>query len=95
MIVVPIKINKLKIDVTCRVADKEDPFYDILINLNIQDDYRLFIYPVLYSLFRIKDNNIIDYQFFFIIILLLLIIKTMIKKFELLNVVMMKIQEKY
>ena len=38
LIKVPIKINELELLVTCRIIDKEDPFYDILINLKTQID---------------------------------------------------------
>jgi len=47
---VPIKINNLDIIVNCRIVEKQDPFYDILINLKTQIDNRLFIHPMVYSL---------------------------------------------
>ncbi|KAG4084961.1 hypothetical protein H8356DRAFT_1376152, partial [Neocallimastix lanati (nom. inval.)] len=30
---IPIQINKFKMIVNCRLVEKEDPFYDVLINL--------------------------------------------------------------
>ena len=30
LIKVPVKINELELLVTCRIIDKEDPFYDII-----------------------------------------------------------------
>ena len=43
---VPVKINNLMIMVNCRIVEKEDLFYDILINLKTQIDYKLFIHPI-------------------------------------------------
>jgi len=42
---VPVKINNLVLMVNCRIVEKEDPFYNILINLKTQIDYKLFIHP--------------------------------------------------
>jgi len=53
------KINKLKMNLKCRIIDKEDPFYDILINLKTQVDYRLFIHPIRYSLCQFSPTGII------------------------------------
>lgn len=56
---IPITINKFKMLVTCRVVDKEDPFYDVLINLKTQIDYQLFIHPILYSLCHIDSKGLV------------------------------------
>jgi len=42
LIKVPLKINEIELLVTCRIIDKEDPFYDTLINLKTQIDNQLF-----------------------------------------------------
>ncbi len=57
---VPVKINNLTLMVNCRIVEKEDPFYDILINLKTQMDYKLFIHPILYSLCQITPEGLID-----------------------------------
>ena len=57
---VPVKINNLMIMVNCRIVEKEDLFYDILINLKTQIDYKLFIHPILYSLCQITPKGLID-----------------------------------
>ena len=57
---VPVKINNLVLMVNCRIVEKEDPFYDILINLKTQIDYNLFIHPILYSLCQITPEGVID-----------------------------------
>jgi len=57
---VPIKINQFLVTVDCRVVDKEDPFYDIILNLYVQIENRLFIHPIIYSLCRFKDNGLIE-----------------------------------
>ena len=46
--------------VNCRIVEKEDPLYDILINLKTQIDYNLFIHPILYSLCQITPEGLID-----------------------------------
>jgi len=40
--------------------DKEDPFYDMLLNLKTQVDYNLFIHPIMYCLCQIKPNGLVD-----------------------------------
>ena len=60
LIKVPVKINELELLVTCRIIDKEDPFYDILINLKTQIDNQLFIHPIRYSLCRFNDQGLIE-----------------------------------
>jgi len=60
LIKVPVKINELELLVTCRIIDKEDPFYDILINLKTQIDNQLFIHPIRYSLCRFNDQGLND-----------------------------------
>ena len=57
---IPIKINHFEMMVKCRVVNKEDPFYDILINLKTLMDYRLFIHPRLYSLCYMNDYGMVD-----------------------------------
>jgi hypothetical protein len=57
LIKVPVKINELELLVTCRIIDKEDPFYDILINLKTQIDNQLFIHPIRYSPCRFNDDQ--------------------------------------
>lgn len=57
---IPININNFKMQVKCRVVNKEDPFFDILINLKTLMDYRLFIHPKLYSLCHINDYGLVD-----------------------------------
>ena len=57
---IPLKINHLEIIVDCRIVDKEDPFYDILVNLKTQIDNKLFIHPILYSLCQFTDDGAID-----------------------------------
>ena len=57
---IPLKINNFEMIAKCRVVDKEDPFYDILINLKTLVDYKLFIHPTLYSLCYMNDNGLID-----------------------------------
>ena len=57
---VPVKINNLVLMVNCRIVEKEEPFYDILINLKTQIDYKLFIHPILYSLCQITPEGVID-----------------------------------
>jgi len=48
---IPIKINNnIEINADCRIIDKEEPFFDLLLNLKTQIDNKLFIHPVLYSL---------------------------------------------
>jgi len=44
--------------VKCRVDNKEDSFYDILINLKTLIDYKLFINPTLYSLCYLNNNGL-------------------------------------
>eukprot|EP00833_Pecoramyces_ruminatium_P008003 jgi/Orpsp1_1/1182035/evm.model.c7180000079596.2 len=56
---VPIKINQLNMIVQCRIIDKEEPFYDVLINLKTQIDYKLFIHPTLYSLCQFTPEGLI------------------------------------
>eukprot|EP00833_Pecoramyces_ruminatium_P013979 jgi/Orpsp1_1/1188011/evm.model.d7180000061815.1 len=46
--------------INCRVLEKEDPFYDVLINLKTQMDNNLFIHPTLYSLCQITPKGLID-----------------------------------
>ena len=60
IIQVPVKINNLVLMVNCRIVEKEDPLYDILINLKTQIDYNLFIHPILYSLCQITPEGLID-----------------------------------
>ena len=57
---IPIVINNFKILVNCRIVDKEDPFYDILINLKTQVDNELFIHPILYSLCKFDPKGLIE-----------------------------------
>ena len=57
---IPIKINHFEMLVKYRVVNKEDPFYDILINLKTLMDYRLFIHPRLYSLCHMNDYGMVD-----------------------------------
>jgi len=45
--------------VNCRVVDKDDPFYDVLINLKTQINYQLFIHPLLYSLCQIDSRGLV------------------------------------
>jgi len=59
VIQIPITINKFKMLVNCRVVDKDDPFYDVLINLKTQIDYQLFIHPLLYSLCQIDSRGLV------------------------------------
>jgi len=40
--------------------DKEEPFYDMLINLKTQVDNKLFIHPVKYSLCQVKPDGLVD-----------------------------------
>jgi len=47
---VPLNINGFCLDVDFRIIDKEDPFYDMLINLKTQIDHNLFIHPIINSL---------------------------------------------
>jgi len=60
LIKVPVKINELELLVTCRIIDKEDPFYDILINLKTQIDNQFFIHSIRYSFCRFNDQGLID-----------------------------------
>jgi len=60
LINIPIQINNFHMVATCRVIDKEDPFFDILINLKTQIDHKLFIHPILYSLCQFNDNGSVD-----------------------------------
>jgi len=60
IIEVPVKINDFNLLLTCRVVEKEDPFYDILINLKTQMDHNLFIHPMLYSLCQFTPFGLID-----------------------------------
>ena len=60
VIEIPIEIDKLKMLVKCRIVNKEDPFYDILINLKTLMDYKLFIHPILYCLCQINKDGLID-----------------------------------
>jgi hypothetical protein len=59
MVRIPIKINQLNILVDCRIVDKEEPFYGILLNLKPQIDNRLFIHPMLYSLYQFTSDDAI------------------------------------
>jgi len=43
-----------------RIIDKEDPFYDILINLKAQINNHLFLHSFIYSLCRFNDQSLID-----------------------------------
>ena len=43
-----------------RIIDKEDPFYDLLINLKAQINNHLFLHPFIYSLCRFNDQSLID-----------------------------------
>jgi len=60
IIEVPVKINNFNLLLTCRVVEKEDPFYDVLINLKTQMDHNLFIHPMLYSLCQFTPFGLID-----------------------------------
>ena len=60
LINIPVQINNFHMVATCRVIDKEDPFFDILINLKTQIDHKLFIHPILYSLCQFNDNGSVD-----------------------------------
>ena len=57
---VPIRINNFTMTVNCRIVEKEDPFYDVLINLKTQAVHRLFIHPVLNSLCRFSTEGFIE-----------------------------------
>ena len=57
---IPININNFTMLVKCRVVNKEDPFFDILINLKTLIDYKLFIHPKLYSLCHMNDNGLVE-----------------------------------
>ena len=46
--------------VNWRIVEKEDPFYDILINLKTQIDCKLFTHPIIYSLCQITPEGVID-----------------------------------
>ena len=46
--------------VDCRLVEKEDPFYDVLINLKTQIDHQLFIHPILYSLCQFTPTGLIN-----------------------------------
>jgi len=56
---IPIKINNYSMIVNCRLVEKEDPFYDVLINLKTQIDHNLFIHPIQYSLCRFDPSGLI------------------------------------
>ena len=57
---VPVKINNLDIIVNCRIVEKQDPFYDLLINLKTQIDNRLFIHPIIYSLYQFTQDGLVN-----------------------------------
>jgi len=57
---IPIKINNLTLIVNCRIVDKEDPFFDIIINLKTQVDNKLFIHPMSYSLCQYDSDGLIN-----------------------------------
>ena len=57
---IPIKINNFTMMVNCRLVEKEDPFYDVLINLKTQIDHKLFIHPILYSLCQFAPNGLVN-----------------------------------
>ena len=59
VIKVPVKIKDFNMIVNFRVVDKEDPFYDMLINLKTQHDYKLFIHPILNSLCQFTPDCLI------------------------------------
>jgi len=60
LINVPLQINNFHMVATCRVIDKEDPFFDIFINLKTQIDHKLFIHPILYSPCQFNDNGSVE-----------------------------------
>jgi len=54
----PVKINNLEMSVT--IVDKENPFYNILINLKTHIDHQLFIHSILYNLCKFNSKDLID-----------------------------------
>ena len=57
---VPVTIENITFEVDFRVMDKEEPFYDMLINLKTQVDNKHFIHPIRYSLCQVKPNGFVD-----------------------------------
>ena len=43
-----------------RIIDDDDPFYDLLINFQIQVEHTLFIHPIRYSLCQFNSQGLID-----------------------------------
>ena len=57
---VPVTIENITFDVDFRVMDKEESFYDMLINLKTQVDNKLFIHPIRYSLCQVRPDGLVN-----------------------------------
>eukprot|EP00833_Pecoramyces_ruminatium_P012634 jgi/Orpsp1_1/1186666/evm.model.d7180000052401.1 len=57
---IPVTIGSYTMTVNFRILEKEDPFYDMILNLKTQIDNKLFVHPTLYSLCRINKDGLID-----------------------------------
>ena len=56
---IPVKINDFTLVEDFRVVEKEDPFYDMLLNFKTQIDNNLFIHPISYSLCQFTLDGLI------------------------------------